>query len=116
MKESLPPYNRILIVSKPLVPPWNDSTKNLPRILVDNIDQYVFHVFANRDFNYPRKNVISEAIYNVKTGYELSKIQKIRIFLRLLKPDPQISAYHLFFAPYPMALLFLRLIAKVKSF
>ncbi len=114
MKESLPPYNRILIVSKPLVPPWNDSTKNLPRILVDNIDQYVFHVFANRDFNYPRKNVISEAIYNVKTGYELSRIQKIRIFLRLLKPDPQISAYHLFFAPYPMALLFLRLIAKVK--
>ena len=44
------------MVSKPVVPPWNDSSKNIVKTIVENIDSYHFHILSHKDFKF-EKNI-----------------------------------------------------------
>jgi len=114
MKRYSKPFKNILIISKPITPPWNDSAKNLVKTLIDHITGYSFNVFTTQGFDYPKDNIVSEKIYKGGIGYQLSVFDKLKTFLRLFAPDSNLSCYHMFFAPYPLAILALKVIAKIK--
>lgn len=91
----------ILLVSKPLGPPWNDSGKVYVRELVDHLPARRFRVLVPRGTVYPGAHVTSEALYGDAGDYRPGLAQNLRVLARLLRPDRRVGLYHFFFAPNP---------------
>ena len=92
----------ILMITRPIAPPWNESSKNLSYELSTRSTRYQIHLMTVKG-NQPLKssNIIEEPIYSkdsLMTGV-LPLTQKLRVLMRLLKPDPKIEIYHFFMAP-----------------
>lgn len=88
----------ILLVSKPVAPPWNDATKNLVRDLAEHADAYRYHVLTRGDFRFGSKKVREEPLLSAHPGYRPPHWQELRVFLRLIKPDAS-ALLHFFFTP-----------------
>ena len=99
-----PPADRareIVIVSKPLGPPWNDSGKNLARDIVAHLPGERFRVFVPRGTTLGLPHAAEEGIYRAAGSYATALSQNARLFARLLRPSPRPSLFHFFFAPNP---------------
>lgn len=105
----------ILIISKPLSPPWNDSGKNLVKDLLNHTTKNRYHVFSHQGYSFNKKNIITEQIDTNEKKSRPSYIQKSKILLRLLKPDPHINIYHFFFTPNILTSLFARFAIRFKN-
>lgn len=105
----------ILIISKPLSPPWNDSGKNLVKDLLNHTTKNRFHVFSHQSYSLNKKNIITEQIDTNERKFTPSYIQKSKILLRLLKPDPHINIYHFFYTPNILTSLFARFAIRFKN-
>lgn len=92
---------RVLLVSKPVVPPWSDSSKNLVRDLALGIDRYQLHLMGNGQCPFERANVTWENVYSGAGSYAPSARQNARALWRVARPDRGIDLYHFFFAPNP---------------
>lgn len=90
---------QILIVSKPLAPPWNDSGKNVVRDLLENIDDLTFRVFTPKGYVYPKDNVISEQLYSGPGDYAPPLKQNLKVFKRLIARDREVALCHFFYTP-----------------
>lgn len=88
----------ILFISKPLVPPWTDSGKNLARDIAAAGDRYQYHVLGTPGAAPPGPNAVVEPVYSQSGVYAAGIRQNIPVFKRLLKPDG-LPLYHFFFAP-----------------
>ncbi len=91
----------ILFVSKPVGPPWNDSSKNLVRDLALGMERHLPVVLGRRDggFELPRGRV--DALYPSSAGgFAPALADNARVLGKLLTgrgPD----LWHFFFAPNP---------------
>jgi glycosyltransferase involved in cell wall biosynthesis len=91
----------VLLVSKPLAPPWNDGAKNLVRDLVAHAEgKYRYRCLVTADAPPLGEHAITEKIYPDAGSYAPSLANNARVFARLLKPDNS-PIYHFFFAPNP---------------
>jgi glycosyltransferase involved in cell wall biosynthesis len=91
---------RILVVSKPLSPPWNDSGKNLARDLVLSGRRYQYHVMVPPEAPRLTSSTVHEEIYQpLEPGFALSFGQKARVLWRLMRGG--VDLFHFFFAPNP---------------
>ena len=91
---------RVLLVSKPLSPPWNDSGKNLARDLAISGRRYQYHAMVPPDAPRLSPAVIHEEIYQpLDAGFALSMSQKARVLWRLMRGG--VDLFHFFFAPNP---------------
>ncbi len=106
---------RVLIVSKPLTPPWNDGSKNMARDLVLHAENIQFNVMTAGGPDPFPAGVISEKIFNSAGTYQPPLGQNIKTFLRLLRPDAGIDIYHFFFAPNARTSGVLKLLLKCKK-
>lgn len=106
---------RVLIVSKPLSPPWNDGSKNMARDLVLNAPETEFHVLCAKGKPFLNSNTEAEEIFDSAGQYQPSFMQNVKTFLRLLKPDPEIDIYHFFFAPNARTSSVLKFLMKLKK-
>jgi glycosyltransferase involved in cell wall biosynthesis len=88
----------VLFISKPMVPPWTDSGKNLARDIAAAGERYQYHVLGTRDAKAPGPNCIVEPIYSESGVYAAGIKQNIPVFKRLMQPD-RLPLYHFFFAP-----------------
>ncbi len=105
----------VRIVSKPLVYPWNDATKNLLRLLLTHSKEYRYRYFGNggpADFH--DSNVQCDPIVVKQTSFNPSLMENLRPFLFLMRPESGIDIYHFFFSPNPRTNHTLRLLFKVK--
>lgn len=112
---SLPPANRareIVIVSKPLAPPWNDSGKNLAHDLVVHLPGERFRVFIPRGTTLGLPHVAEEAIYRGTGSFAPALSQNVRLFAHLLLRGPRPSLFHFFFAPNPKSSAAARLLRR----
>lgn len=93
----------ILIVSKPLEAPWNDSGKNVPRDLVAYLPPRHHLRVLTAGGRPPREDdhVIAEPIYRQGGRFSPSKFANIRVLARLLRRDG-VELVHFFFAPNPL--------------
>jgi glycosyltransferase involved in cell wall biosynthesis len=105
----------VLLVSKPLAPPWSDSGKVYVRTLVDHLPERRFRVLVPRGAPYPAPNAVSEEIYRDPGRYQPSLAQNARVFGRLLWPDRKVALYHFFFAPNPRTSRAARLACRVSG-
>lgn len=88
---------RVLMITKPLVPPWNDAAKNHARDIITACPQVRFrYMSAIGGQALPLKHAKPEPVYSLPEP--LPFWNKARVFLRLLKPD-EINLYHFFFTP-----------------
>ena len=91
----------ILLVSKPLAPPWNDSGKVYVRDLANALPARRFRALTPKGAPFPAAHVTSEPIYGDAGNYRPSLAQNLRVLARLLRPDSRIGLFHFFFAPNP---------------
>jgi glycosyltransferase involved in cell wall biosynthesis len=108
---------QVLILSKPVVPPWDDSGKNVVRAQVRAGDRYTYRVLTVPGAPPPSSRVICEPIYGGAGGYAPGPRQNLRVLLRGLRPRGA-ALYHYFFAPNPVSSLAgraQRLVARVKT-
>ncbi len=104
----------VLLVSKPLVAPFNDSGKNLARDLVAHAHGVRFHVFVARGAPAPPgEDVVPEPIYRSTGAYAPSLVENLRVLARLFRPD-RTRLTHFFFAPNPRTSTAARWASRLK--
>jgi len=106
---------KILMVSKPMHPPWDDAAKNLARDIVLNCPDTRFHVMTAPPETFTAKNAKPAGIYSPQDGYGITLYDKIKLFFRLLQPD-ELGLYHFFFAPNPKTSKMCKLAMNMKGY
>ncbi|GMV38412.1 MAG: hypothetical protein AMXMBFR64_01280 [Myxococcales bacterium] len=104
---------RVLLVSKPVVPPWNDSGKNIVRDVARFGSRYTYHVMTTRGAEPPGTDCVAEAVYGDAGSYSPGVAQNLRVLLRLLRPDGA-AIHHYFFAPNPRTSAVARLVTALR--
>jgi len=106
---------KILMITKPMAPPWDDSAKNMARDIVFAAPERKFQLLSIPDYRIGTENACEEPFYSdVKSGYAPDLSMKMRIFARILRPD-KVDLVHLFFQPNPLTLRMSRYALAMKS-
>ena len=91
----------VLLVTKPLVPPWTDGAKNLARDLVTHATgRHRFRCLVPWGAEPPGPASTGERIYAAPGAYSPALADGLRVLARLCLPD-RVPLYHFFFAPNP---------------
>lgn len=86
------------MVSKPVAPPWNDSSKNLVKDLALAGQGFNYRVLTPQDEPLAGEGITSEGIYPNGGDHTPALRQNFRVLRRLLRKD-EASLTHFFFAP-----------------
>ena len=100
-----------LLVSKPIVPPWTDSNKNLVRDLARAFTRTRPRVMVTRGATF--EGAESDAVYDAAGAYAPSRAANARVLARLML-GPRVDLWHFFFAPNPLTLRAGRLAAGLR--
>lgn len=111
---------KVLLVSKPLAPPWNDSSKNLARDVALGMRRHTPLALSDDEgsLSLPRGRV--EPVYRGAGRFSPGLTAQLRV-LRRLATGPRADLWHFFFAPNPKsshagrALSALRRVPTVQS-
>ncbi|MBN1946550.1 MAG: glycosyltransferase family 4 protein [Bradymonadales bacterium] len=104
---------RVLMVSKPIVPPWNDSSKNLVRDILLGTDQARFTVLTAGAYTFGQPHIREHPIYKSSGGLAPTIGQNARVIATLLRPDLG-DIHHFFFAPNPRTGAVVRLLRRLR--
>jgi glycosyltransferase involved in cell wall biosynthesis len=88
----------VLMISKPIAPPWNDSAKNIVRDQVRHGERYTYRIMTTRDAPPIAGNAVMEPLYRTEGKLTGGIRQNARVMLRGLFPGA-VRIYHYFFAP-----------------
>jgi len=102
----------ILLITRPLTPPWDEASKNFAIELARNMQGYKFHILTGKKDKELPDNIVQHKIYH---GPQWSTIQKAKLVLRLpgiLKKNPNIKMIHLIFTLYPLNATILKRITR----
>jgi glycosyltransferase involved in cell wall biosynthesis len=92
---------QILMVSKPVAPPWNDSSKNLVRDLSTYVTRHRATVLTQDGVDPGLAGVTYEQVYGrAPARFAPALASNARVFMRLLAGRPH-DLWHFFFAPNP---------------
>lgn len=101
------------MVSKPVRPPWTDSSKNLVRDVV-TWSQRTHYALMGGGFEPDWPRVRWDRVYRDGGNYAPGLSQNVRAFRHLLRSDKQVALFHFFFAPNPLTCRALRPIVALK--
>ncbi|MFI5307045.1 MAG: glycosyltransferase family 4 protein [Polyangiales bacterium] len=105
---------RILMVSKPVAPPWNDSSKNLVRDLASSLRRHQATIMTRRGEPGTLPSVDAEAVYgSAAGGFAPGLRDNLRVMLRLVA-GPAHDVWHFFFAPNPRSSMASALAARAR--
>ncbi|HEX6243182.1 MAG TPA: glycosyltransferase family 4 protein [Polyangiales bacterium] len=103
----------ILFVSKPVVPPWNDSGKNLVRDVARHMRKHRATIMSRAGAE-PLPPAQSLAVYARHSGgFAPGLTDQARVFAHLL-PSRGHAAWHFFFAPNPRSCLAGRVATRLR--
>jgi glycosyltransferase involved in cell wall biosynthesis len=107
---------RVLLVSKPVTPPWNDSSKNLVRDLAVNMQRYCPVVLSKPGFQLDLDSVEVDAIYPAKRAgrFAPALMDNARVMVHLLTRR-KIDLWHFFFAPNRRTSRFARVASRLRG-
>ena len=104
LTEYLCPMAEILLVSKPIAPPWNDSGKNLVRDLARGLTQHRATLLVS---SAQRAGLLADLphvrtaqVYATDAGFAPALIDQARVFAYLCASRGH-ALWHFFFAPNP---------------
>ncbi len=105
----------VLMVSKPLAPPWQDSNKNLTKNIISYVNNVNFHVLTPKGYKFDKDNVVSEDIYQSTGDYAPAFQQILQAFFHLITKSRHIDLFHFFFTPNIKTSLILKNLFKIKK-
>ena len=88
----------ILMVTRPILPPWNEGSKNTAWQIAQRAKQHHFHLMTARSVNQTpiTDSVIWKYVY---TDRNFLARQKLRLVWHLVQRNPDIDIYHFLFVP-----------------
>jgi phosphatidylinositol alpha-1,6-mannosyltransferase len=101
------------MISKPITPPWNDSSKNLVKDLALSGSRFSYRVLTPQSYRLDGQAVINEPIYRARGSYTPPLEQNLRVFWRLFAADDAVLT-HFFFAPNRKTTLAARLALRFR--
>ncbi len=103
----------VLFVSKPVEPPWNDSSKNLVRDLVGALRGFEPTVMVRQGSRAPGRARAS-GVYGAKSGgFSPALVDNARVLGRLAA-GPSADIWHFFFAPNPRTAKAARAVSRLR--
>lgn len=102
----------VLLISKPIAPPWTDSNKILVRDVARALTRYRPRVMVPRGTEFP--GAIAEPVYRAAGAYAPSRWTNARVLARLVS-GPRADVWHFFFAPNPVTLRAGALAARLRA-
>lgn len=105
----------VLMVSRPVAPPWHDSSKNLTKHIISYIDSVNFHVLTPKGYHFNKENVISEDIYQPTGDYAAELQQNLQALFHLITSSNKIDLFHYFHTPKLHKSLVLKHLTKLKK-
>lgn len=109
----MPAQPHVLLVSKPVAPPWNDSGKNLARDLARHGRRFAYRVLTVPGFSPEGEHVVAEPVYRDRGSFSPALSANLRAFKRLLRRDA-VAIRHFLFAPNPRASAAARLVGLLR--
>jgi len=105
----------VLFVSKPVAPPWNDSSKNLVRDIAGHLRHYSPVLMGRAGQTNPIDRGRVEPVYRAQSsgGFAPSARENLGVLRRLLLGRP-VDLWHFFFAPNPRSSAAGRLATAVR--
>ncbi|MGB5267044.1 MAG: glycosyltransferase family 4 protein [Polyangiales bacterium] len=105
----------VLFVSKPVAPPWNDSSKNLVRDIAGHLRRHGPVLMGRAGQPNPIGQGRVEAVYRAQSsgGFAPSARENLGVLRRLLLGRP-VDLWHFFFAPNPRSSAAGRLATAVR--
>ena len=91
----------VLLVSKPIVPPWHDSSKNLVRDLATNMQRHTPIVLSQPGVQLSMPRARIEPIYDTSGRKFSPALRDNARVLRRLFESKRGEFWHFFFAPNP---------------
>jgi glycosyltransferase involved in cell wall biosynthesis len=107
----------VLMISKPVVPPFDDSAKNVVLSQARYAERYTCRLLTAKDAPLSLPNVRSAPIYETAGAYSPGLMQNLKVMLYGLRPRGA-DIYHYFFAPNKVTSFagrLQKLAARVKS-
>src|SRR5580698_6324295 len=104
---------RVLFVSKPIAPPWNDGSKNLVRDVARNLTRARATVLTTEGAPSLGDRVAMDAIYTAPGRFAPGLGQNARVVRRLLAGDPH-DVWHFVFAPNPASSTVARFASRTR--
>lgn len=87
---------KILLVTRPICPPWDEASKNFVYYLAKNISGFNFYLLTNGILPDLPPNIIQEPVY---TANKFNFSQKARSFFYQFRSRNQFDIAHYFFTP-----------------
>ena len=103
----------VLLVSKPLVPPWNDSSKNLARDVAAGMSRHVPVILGDGSGRFAPPRARVEAVYRGSGGFAPGLGAQLRVLARLALGG-RADLWHFFFAPNPKSSTAGRALARIR--
>ncbi len=104
---------RVLFVSKPIAPPWNDGSKNLVRDVARTLSRARATVLTTVGAPSLGEHVAMEPIYATSGRFAPGLAQNARVVRRLLLGDP-LDVWHFVFAPNPASSTVARFTSRAR--
>ena len=103
--------SRILFVTRPLCPPWDEASKNFAYQLAKNVTKHDITILTCTFLDNMPENITQEKIYTKQT---FDSIQKAHLFWFLLRHSGKYDIVHFFFTPTTFNSFFLDKILQKK--
>lgn len=103
---------KILLVTRPICPPWDEASKNFAYYLSKHIKDSEIHILTNGMLPDMPQNVIQENVY-VSGHFNLS--QKIKLFKFLRKNRNNFDIVHYLFTPTKLNSFLIKTFARSKA-
>ena len=107
---------KILFVSRPIAPPWDEASKNfaynLAKEIANNNSDLEIHLMTKGILSDLPKNIIQHPIYTSSQN-DIGFSQKIRMIWFLIRNARRFDFVHLFFTPTKFNSLILKLIFEI---
>ncbi len=103
---------KILLVTRPIAPPWDEASKNFAYNLALNLPDFRFGLLTNGILKNLPKNIYQHPIYNSNKN---NLIQKIKLILNLKKIAADYEIAHCLFTPTKLNTYWLKKILKNKK-
>ena len=87
---------KILLVTRPITPPWDEGSKNFAFFLSKNIPDFTIGLLTKGGLSYMPANVLQKSIY---TKADFSLWQKVRLLANLRTLKKEFDVLHFIFTP-----------------
>lgn len=105
---------QILMVTRPICPPWDEASKNFAFELSQNIEGQHFHLLTCGKLKNLKPQTTVHPIYS-SPALRMSWKEKLRLLAFLLKLPENIDALHFLFTPSPLTTFIVKCVILPKA-